>query len=226
MATRILALLFSVSIMLSIACGTSSDSTPEAPDTNVESSNQPQPNNSSLQASARDSLGTPDQAIFFEGVLNELGIERSEFAIAALVQWAAWEDTLAKWNPLATTWDLLDRSTNFNSVGVKDYVDREAGIEATAKTLRKSEYDAIKAMLRQDSFSSNGVEQALNTWSGNGPYVPQLEEEWAALWPGQRNQAASTSLSTDLYVRKDKPEEFLELNSDGTFYLEEDGIAV
>ncbi|MCH8063724.1 MAG: hypothetical protein IH861_14610, partial [Chloroflexi bacterium] len=190
MAARILVLVVFASIMASVACGTSPNNAPQVSDVEAGPSNQPQSNNST---SALDSVGTPDQALFFEGVLNELEIARSEFAIDALIQWAAWEDTSAKWNPLATTWDLLDRSSIFNSVGVKDYVDSDAGVEATAKTLRKSEYDAIKDMLRQNSFSLNDVEQALNTWSGNGPYVPQLEKDWATLWSKRLKKNVSTS---------------------------------
>lgn len=58
---------------------------------------------------------------------------------ADIVNWiSAWtkaEGTKARFNPLATTWDNGD-NTLFNSVGVRNYKSREAGISATVKTLR------------------------------------------------------------------------------------------
>lgn len=58
---------------------------------------------------------------------------------ADIVNWlSAWtkaEGTKARFNPLATTWDNGD-NTLFNSVGVRNYKSRQAGIVATVKTLR------------------------------------------------------------------------------------------
>ena len=118
---------------------------------------------------------------FFVGVLDRLGIHRSEFALAAFDAWARMENTRARWNPLATIMKATG-SSDFNSVGVQNYPDSETGMEATADTLALSYYDAIKTMLQQESFDRNGVDQGLNTWSGNGAYVSNLLEEWATLY--------------------------------------------
>jgi hypothetical protein len=101
------------------------------------------------------------------------------------------ESTRAMWNPLATTWKM-PRSTDFNAAGVQNYPDQVTGIEATANTLRLSHYDAIRVMLRQESFERERVRDSLNTWSGNGAYVPHLLEEWATLW-AERTPALTAS---------------------------------
>ena len=48
--------------------------------------------------------------------------------------WVACEGTKARYNPLATTYDLPPNS-NFNTVGVKNFESREQGIEASKRTL-------------------------------------------------------------------------------------------
>lgn len=48
--------------------------------------------------------------------------------------WAACEGTAARYNPLATTYDLPPNS-NFNLVGVKNFESREQGLEASKRTL-------------------------------------------------------------------------------------------
>lgn len=48
--------------------------------------------------------------------------------------WVACEGTKARYNPLATTYDLPPNS-NFNTVGVKNFESRDQGIEASKRTL-------------------------------------------------------------------------------------------
>ena len=52
-----------------------------------------------------------------------------------IVAWETAEFTKARWNPLATTHDMPG-ATDFNSVGVKNYVSLEQGLQATIETLR------------------------------------------------------------------------------------------
>lgn len=136
-----------------------------------------------------------DLTYLFTGVLDRLGIERSSFALAAMERWAAMENTRATWNPLATTLETPE-STDFNAAGVRNYPDQGTGIEATASTLRLSYYDAIRAMLRQESFERERVQDSLNTWSGNGAYVPHLLDEWATLWANRVSLPALTLTPT------------------------------
>jgi hypothetical protein len=56
-----------------------------------------------------------------------------------MVAWQVQEGTQAAWNPLATTLPM-DGATNFNSVGVKNYVSLAQGLEATQRTLAVNSY--------------------------------------------------------------------------------------
>jgi hypothetical protein len=51
-----------------------------------------------------------------------------------VVAWQVQEFTQASWNPLATT-HRMDGSTDFNSVGVQNYVSLEQGLQATKETI-------------------------------------------------------------------------------------------
>ena len=115
-------------------------------------------------------------AEFFSGVLHQLGIQNTEFALNALDAWARMENTRAEWNPLATTM-RKPGSLDFNSAGVQNYPDRDTGIDATAVTLALPYYEPIRAMLRQESFEREQIHSALTTWSGNGGYVPRLVDD-------------------------------------------------
>jgi membrane protease YdiL (CAAX protease family) len=118
---------------------------------------------------------------FFEEVLRRLNIGLSDFALDALEAWKRYENTRAFWNPLATT-KKMGGSWGFNEAGVQNYPDRNTGIEATAETLELQYYDAIREMLRVESFDREQIEKALNKWSGNGEYVLNLLNEWKTLW--------------------------------------------
>jgi parallel beta-helix repeat protein len=122
---------------------------------------------------------------FFEGVLNRLSIPISDFALEALKVWTRYENTEACWNPLATTWDMGEKSWDFNAAGVKNYVDKDTGVEATANTLSLSYYEAIRQMLARLSFDEEAIQQAVATWSGlspSDPYVVNLVNEWKGLY--------------------------------------------
>jgi hypothetical protein len=54
--------------------------------------------------------------------------------LVAVVAWQAQEGTRAAWNPLATTMGMAG-ATGFNSVGVKNYLSLDQGLQATVLTL-------------------------------------------------------------------------------------------
>lgn len=56
--------------------------------------------------------------------------------VIAMVAWEVQEGTDAAWNPLATTLHMKG-ATRFNSVGVRNFVSLEQGLEGTALTLKK-----------------------------------------------------------------------------------------
>jgi hypothetical protein len=68
-------------------------------------------------------------------VLDRLKAPRCANNLIVMVAWAQQEGTSAAWNPLATTYDEPG-ATQFNSVGVRNYVSLAQGIDATVGTLR------------------------------------------------------------------------------------------
>lgn len=73
-----------------------------------------------------------------------------------VASWTLGENTRAKYNPLATTQPMAG-GTNFNSVGVKNYITHEEGIQASVKTLTNGRYPSILEGLR-----NNDPERAVN----------------------------------------------------------------
>lgn len=128
---------------------------------------------------------------FFPSVLTKLNIPTTEFAVQALTTWTNYENTNAYWNPLATTWDMGDKSWNFNEAGVKNYADKETGIQATANTLALHYYESIREMLAIQSFNEQHLREAVATWSGLNPgdsYVINLVNEWRNIYPLSADQ--------------------------------------
>jgi peptidoglycan hydrolase CwlO-like protein len=82
--------------------------------------------------------------------LVAIGAPTSRANLVATVAWEAAEGTDATWNPLATTYDMPG-ATRYNSSGVRNYVSKGQGIEATVSTLKLSGhgYEAILASLRR-----------------------------------------------------------------------------
>jgi hypothetical protein len=54
--------------------------------------------------------------------------------LVVIVSWQVAESTQAAWNPLATT-HRMDGSTDFNSVGVQNYLSLAQGLQATKETI-------------------------------------------------------------------------------------------
>jgi peptidoglycan hydrolase CwlO-like protein len=71
--------------------------------------------------------------------LNKIGAPTCFDNLVTMVAWQVQEGTTANWNPLATTYGMPG-ATDFNSVGVKNYVSMEQGLEASVKTLAVQSY--------------------------------------------------------------------------------------
>jgi hypothetical protein len=149
------------------------------------------PNWSGLSNVARGPILIPGRDVpteapdFFPSVLTKLHIPTSQFAVQVLTIWTNYENTGAYWNPLATTLPMGEKSWNFNEAGVKNYVDKETGFQATANTLALHYYESIREMLAIKSFNEQNLRQAVANWSGlnpNDPYVVNLVGEWRNIW--------------------------------------------
>jgi peptidoglycan hydrolase CwlO-like protein len=71
--------------------------------------------------------------------LNKIGAPTCFDNLVVMVAWQVQEGTQAAWNPLATTYPMQG-ATNFNSIGVKNYISLDQGLEATQRTLGVNAY--------------------------------------------------------------------------------------
>jgi peptidoglycan hydrolase CwlO-like protein len=94
-----------------------------------------------------------------ESFLPALGAGAGKENLIAIVAWETAEGTEATWNPLATTKDMPGAST-YNSHGVKNYLTKEQGIEASKLTveLPNRGYEPIIARLRDGSDAMKTAE--------------------------------------------------------------------
>jgi hypothetical protein len=121
-------------------------------------------------AATGSAINSPDA--FWYAVETKLGLPHTRPVHDFLQGWANVENTKARFNPLATT-QTETGATNFNSVGVKNYPTPDAGVQATADTLKQ--YPHVLAALKSPSyqaFDSPAVRMDLNRWQsgkqGNG----------------------------------------------------------
>jgi len=69
----------------------------------------------------------------------------------------------------------IDGVSNYNSVGVKNYPTRQAGLEATVKTLMLPYYKDLVAKLKNDNITATDLADTddLSTW-GTGSGVSRV----------------------------------------------------
>lgn len=125
-----------------------------------------------------DLEGLVDQN-FYAKLLENLGAPVSEENLKFLYAWRQSEGKAGKFNPFNTTWDLPG-STNFNSVGVKNYQTLGDGMVATIKTLKNGRYNCIVDGLRNDIGADNIAKcESLKTW-GTGDLVGKVVTSYNA----------------------------------------------
>jgi len=113
--------------------------------------------------------------------LSALGAPDCGDNLLVVVAWEAQEGTSAAFNPLATT-HVMPGATNFNSVGVKNYVSLAQGVQASVETLVGGSsgygYGAVIDALR-GCASASATAQWVNVSSwcsgcGGGSYLVGL----------------------------------------------------
>jgi len=118
-------------------------------------------------------IGNLNDKNFYMKLLENLGAPISDENMKFLYAWRQAEGKAGKFNPFNTTWDLPN-STNFNKVGVKNYVSLEDGMVATVKTLKNGLYECILKGLRDDIGADNIAKcESLKTW-GTGDLVAKV----------------------------------------------------
>lgn len=125
-----------------------------------------------------DLEGLADQN-FYAKLLENLGAPVSEENLKFLYAWRQSEGKAGKFNPFNTTWDLPG-STNFNSVGVKNYQTLADGMIATIKTLKNGRYNCIVDGLKNDIGADKIAKcESLKTW-GTGDLVGKVVASYNA----------------------------------------------
>lgn len=110
---------------------------------------------------------------FYTKLLENLGAKPTEENLKFLYAWRQAEGKAGKYNPFNTTWELPG-STDFNSVGVKNYKSLEDGMIATIKTLKNGRYSCIVNGLRNDIGAAEIARcESLKTW-GTGNLVAKV----------------------------------------------------
>ena len=110
---------------------------------------------------------------FYERLLKELNAPVTDENMKFLLAWRQSEGKAGKYNPFNTT-HKMPNSTNYNSVGVKNYATIEDGLKATIKTLLNGRYDCIVSGLRNDIGAKKIAScSSLHTW-GTGDLVAKV----------------------------------------------------
>lgn len=123
------------------------------------------------------------------GTLNRAGVDSTQWArdfltklgkpitsenVRAIKAWEQAEGTAAQFNPLATTQGGFAGETSFNSVGVKNYLNYQDGLNANVKAITNGLYSNILAAFDAGN-DANAVARAIaNSPWGTGALVGQI----------------------------------------------------
>jgi hypothetical protein len=124
-----------------------------------------------------------------DGTLNRAGVDPVQWAkdfltrlnapitsenMRAITAWEKAEGTAARFNPLATTQSGFDGETNFNSVGVKNYMSYADGLDANVKVINNGLYSNILAALQRGDDAHSVAQAITNSPWGTGALVDKI----------------------------------------------------
>lgn len=145
------------------------------------------------------------RSAFVDAVFKAVGGFETSSRTTFGVAWAAYEDTQAQNNPFATT-EPWEGATEFNTAGVKNYPNEEAGIEATVKTLENGDYQHLLDMLRNPDASALELCNALN------------ESPWGSKVSGALyNEVGADPVKYDIQVPGSSPDPVPDPETGGPF---------
>jgi hypothetical protein len=119
-----------------------------------------------------------------QDILKALGLTPTQNRMGFMYAWMAGENTRARNNPLATTWNMASvdpGQTNFNSVPVRNYSSWDIGLKATVNTIKLAYYKSIRDFLAADRPMNEGkstLAAAFNTW-GTGVLPFTIYAGWS-----------------------------------------------
>ena len=107
------------------------------------------------------------------GVLDMVGAKATPANLKFLSNWQRWEGghtkNNARYNWLNTTMNAPGATGAINSVGVKSFSDKNAGINAMAMTLLNGRYNDIVSALRAGNPYKHDVSKGLQVWVSGKP---------------------------------------------------------
>lgn len=131
---------------------------------------------------------------FYVDLLQKIGAPPTTNNIDILKKWQNHEGGNATYNPLNTTRTKAD-STNYNSVGVKNYGSFDVGTDATAETLLLRYYKPIL-----NAFRDN---KPLDFWRNNSDIADSLRTWGTSNFATYLNKPSKPDTTT--VVKQDKP---------------------
>lgn len=120
-------------------------------------------------------LSSQEDEDFYKAILTGLGANVTPEKMKFLKAWRQAEGGKALNNPFNTTMKLADvATTDYNSVGVKNYPTRQDGLNATLITIKRDYYKNLVNMLKDDKVTADELAQSddLTTWR-LGPSYPR-----------------------------------------------------
>lgn len=147
-------------------------------------------------------LETAGKAIdndFFNKVLKGIGTNSTPEKLKFFHAWKRAEDANARFNPLATKWDLqISGQTNANSEGVKAYPTEKDGVRATINTLTRTSgnpYAELVQRLKQSDVTARELAETPNVfriWNG----VPSKQDYVLDMLPDSGDGGTSSNKPT------------------------------
>lgn len=128
------------------------------------------------KSTATVKLVSAEDEEFYKAILKSLGVNETPEKIKFLKAWRQGEGGKALNNPFNTTKDIPgEADTKYNSVGVRNYPDRQSGLDATIATLKLPYYKDLIELLKDDNVTADQLanSNALVKW-GTGPMVKKV----------------------------------------------------
>lgn len=120
---------------------------------------------------------------FLKDVLKGLGVSSpNESQIRFMKAWRQHEGAKATYNPFNTT-QSAPGATNYNSVKVKNFINRSQGLKATLQTLNNGRYGAIITAIKNIKTDDdiNNAMQAVNDSPWGSNFSPVNYKSWKTL---------------------------------------------
>ena len=122
---------------------------------------------------------------FLKDVLTFIGIPNpNQYQLQMMKAWRQHEGSTATYNPFNTT-RRAEGATDFNSVGVKNYINWQQGLYATTQTLKQANFSTIVSSIKNikttDDISKTMVVINNSAWGSN--FNPPLASAWKSFKP-------------------------------------------